>query len=535
MNATICSTALENERISEMLINASVVHYVLSESFPLISVGGSMRSLNVDYPLLFAGNAALDGHVAIVAPDCEATVEKPSESVLYVCFDEGTAERLSTLKCNYIQLSEKVSYDSVFNSLQATFMKFERLDVRLRACVSGHEGFGMLLDACSTSSGCAFVLIDDQFRAIARSVPDQKLVRAFNTSSKHASVAAPPASEELEADAIDLFMASRRYQHIRSSRKVFAVPGSEDLFMKNIFAGSVLVGSLAARHEGTKESASFVRYLLDYLAQFVSMMYGDLGSFGVADERSVQVKQGLIDASSGDSQAAARLERALIDDGHDSQAEYVILLVERSFTNEEHYEEGYLANRLESSLPHAHSFPYKGRLYVLADTFTRRNRASASFFDEIPVVARENLVRMAVSRSFSSMEWLGAAIMQADIAFEQGNAIHPTSWLYRFESYALGWLVAHARGDAIAETVCHPAIIALEKYDAQHQGNLVETMETFMRCRYSATSAAEKLFIARSTLLNRLERIRELTGVTFDDYDERLYLALSLALIKGAR
>ena len=38
------------------------------------------------------------------------------------------------------------------------------------------------------------------------------------------------------------------------------------------------------------------------------------------------------------------------------------------------------------------------------------------------------------------------------------------------------------------------------------------------------------LFVARSTLLNRLRRIRELTGIDLDDPDERLYLAISFAL-----
>ncbi len=44
--------------------------------------------------------------------------------------------------------------------------------------------------------------------------------------------------------------------------------------------------------------------------------------------------------------------------------------------------------------------------------------------------------------------------------------------------------------------------------------------------------AARELYIARSTLLDRLERIQELTGFHVDaDMVERMYMALSLYLL----
>ena len=73
------------------------------------------------------------------------------------------------------------------------------------------------------------------------------------------------------------------------------------------------------------------------------------------------------------------------------------------------------------------------------------------------------------------------------------------------------------------------------RYDEEHGSDLLLTLRTFVECRYNATLASERLFVARSTLLNRLERIEQLVEVDLDDFDSRLYLALSLYLLRESR
>ena len=73
------------------------------------------------------------------------------------------------------------------------------------------------------------------------------------------------------------------------------------------------------------------------------------------------------------------------------------------------------------------------------------------------------------------------------------------------------------------------------RYDEEHGSDLLSTLRTFVECRYNATLASERLFVARSTLLNRLERIEQLVEVDLDDFDSRLYLALSLYLLRESR
>ena len=73
----------------------------------------------------------------------------------------------------------------------------------------------------------------------------------------------------------------------------------------------------------------------------------------------------------------------------------------------------------------------------------------------------------------------------------------------------------------------HPAAVLLSAYDEKHGSELSATLREFLRnnCGYVAT--AQALHIHRSTLLYRLERITELTGIDLEDDQTRLLLQLT--------
>ena len=81
------------------------------------------------------------------------------------------------------------------------------------------------------------------------------------------------------------------------------------------------------------------------------------------------------------------------------------------------------------------------------------------------------------------------------------------------------------------DSLLHPAYVALRDYDSVHGTRLLETAECFMECKYNVTHAADKLGIHRSSMLSRLDRIREIGEINWDDRDERLLLALTFALV----
>lgn len=69
---------------------------------------------------------------------------------------------------------------------------------------------------------------------------------------------------------------------------------------------------------------------------------------------------------------------------------------------------------------------------------------------------------------------------------------------------------------------------ALIEYDRAQHTNLVETLAAYFAHKGNLTQTAEALFIHRNTLLYRMERIREISGLDLDNPETRLGVELAL-------
>ena len=61
---------------------------------------------------------------------------------------------------------------------------------------------------------------------------------------------------------------------------------------------------------------------------------------------------------------------------------------------------------------------------------------------------------------------------------------------------------------------------------------MCETLRCFVKMDFNGVHTAQALFIHRGTLLYRLGRIQELTGVQWASWKDKMYLALSVLLLE---
>lgn len=504
-----------------MKLDANAVCYLLAHEFSHVEgLVPASRSL-VDYPLIYDEHATMSGHVVLVPVGVTPAAGPTMHNVVCVCMDEESAQACVDAGFSTVLVRDAVSMSHLNNRMQAMFVRNERLDTQLQAYVDTYAGFQTLLDACTKTLGCSCALVDERYQLICR--------------SEGAPVGELP-TDLLggfpDEDVVDLFMASPEYCHMRESRKVFAFPGADELFLRNVFADDQLVGMLAMPHDGSKLGARYTRFMLDYIAEYVEAMYARIGSFGIVGVGSQQLHAALGRAFRGEAVDVAALDRMLTAEHGEGPVNLVVLRLERSFTYEGLGELDYLARRIELTWPHVHCVVLDDGLFSLVNLAAKGRDTQGDFLQNVTVFARDALAKVGVSRPFASCAQMSVARIQATAALEQGDAENPTHWVHRFDDYALSWLVAHGSKGLPVECVSHPAINVLMRYDEAHGTELVRTLRVFMECRYNATEAAEKLFVARSTLLNRLARISEIAHVNLDSFEERIYLGISLALLR---
>lgn len=506
-----------------MNITGDAVYHLLSRAFDDVTYGpqGSRAlSLTIDYPILYDAAANMSGH-AVLVPDHERPEKGPLfRDVLAICSSATLASWFCERDIPYVCVGG-VTFPQLYNHMQRDAVAHERLDAQLKAHLESYAGFHPLLDAITDTFGCSCTLLDKDYRRVCYSVGHDLLDKTGSVLSD---------ASMFEEENADLFMASDEYGSLRTTRKVFFPPGSSSLLARNVFYHDDLVGTLLMVHDGETGTARFVRFLLNYLAPFVEQMYNRLGSFAREFTKADSIRNSLVSLFSGGRVDTANIDRLLARGGHSQGVRYTLLLIDRSFSHEGVEGLHYLVRRISQSWRRSYAFVAEEELYVLIYMGDSEGAHAQALRTDIPELLRDVMAKAGVSRLFTSASSLEAARFQARAALEQGNADNPTFWYYHFEDYALPWLLAHGVGNTPVEYVCHPAVTQLLRYDEETGSSLLKTLEMFMRCRYNASMAAQQLFVARSTLLARLERIEELTGVNLERLEERTYLALSLQL-----
>ncbi|KGK86498.1 sugar diacid utilization regulator [Desulfosporosinus sp. HMP52] len=75
-------------------------------------------------------------------------------------------------------------------------------------------------------------------------------------------------------------------------------------------------------------------------------------------------------------------------------------------------------------------------------------------------------------------------------------------------------------------------LLVLMEHDKINEADLLKTLEIFLDCNGNASKAAKKLFIHYKTILYRLERIKEITGMDLETNEHRLEIEMGLKIIR---
>ena len=75
-------------------------------------------------------------------------------------------------------------------------------------------------------------------------------------------------------------------------------------------------------------------------------------------------------------------------------------------------------------------------------------------------------------------------------------------------------------------------VTPLLAYDRKRGSDLLKTLSVYFDTGANASETADRLFLHRNSLLYRLERIQELTGLDLKEPDARLALQLGLLAIR---
>jgi len=163
-------------------------------------------------------------------------------------------------------------------------------------------------------------------------------------------------------------------------------------------------------------------------------------------------------------------------------------------------------------------------LHGLVLLCNRRILENDSGFNQVLSWLSQISYGVGISNDFFEITDIPVMFHQAYVALTDG--INEAGAVNHFKDHVMTYLIDLIKKED-ENVLAHPLLNALSNYDAHHGSRLYETLFVFLKNERRLSETAAELNIHRSTLIHRLERIKELLTVSLDDFETRTHLLLA--------
>ena len=296
-----------------------------------------------------------------------------------------------------------------------------------------------------------------------------------------------------------------------------------NLWINGNYMGRICINEL----QSLIKSSDFL--VLDYLGTFLEICLRhhllfslNLGS-NVADFFTNLLDRKITDIKS--------VQNALLFFDWDPHDTYLVLRMENDQKSMKVHSSAATLGQIETQIPASHAFLYEQGI-VIVTNLSYNHLSVSDVISRLAIILREGLFKMGVSSEFTDFAFFHQGYEQSVTALKFGKKSGSMIWCYRFDDFMLEYIAEQSLSSLSTEMLCSQKLKALQKYDAENHTEFYHTLEVYLTLERNVLQTAKTLFIHRSTLFYRLERIQKITKTNLDDPKERLILLLSFYLLK---
>lgn len=211
--------------------------------------------------------------------------------------------------------------------------------------------------------------------------------------------------------------------------------------------------------------------------------------------------------------------------------EYLCLVYQVTYLDQKNLTANTICSYMEEWYPYTCSFLFQDEI-VNFFNLTKAGTDVEALGSRLKYFIRESFLKAGYSRVMEGHSNLRRQYVQARVALDVGSRVKSYLWIHHFDAVAFPYLLEQCTKRLPGYMVCHPGLLKLRETDRSQHTEYYRTLQVYLEENESATQAARRLFIHRSTFLYRLERIQELLDSELQDPEERLYLSFSYRLLE---
>lgn len=189
-----------------------------------------------------------------------------------------------------------------------------------------------------------------------------------------------------------------------------------------------------------------------------------------------------------------------------------------------------ICSYIESTVPGSCAIEFRGNaiVYINWDLCTLTDSEVAQ---RLAGFIRDSMLNAGYSRKLTGHFNLQRQYVQASLALTVGRRKSPSQWIHQFNEIALVYMLDQTTRKLPAYMLAHEKLLVLKNMADSNDSPLYQTLRVYLENHQNLTKTSEDLFIHRSTLLYRLEKIQALMHCNFDNPEEVLYLLLSFRIM----
>ena len=500
-----------------MKLNADILFDNLPAQFEARMDGPKEERLLLGRPRLYEGmeQPFRAGTLTIVRAERLPQRAHAEPGAVIICLGSSPRIKRYQDRCTVIKTSGVCDFYQLFNSVQEIFDRYDAWDADLAGIADGDADIPRMLTRSEEVLDRSLLAIDKDFRVIGISEHSTANAALY----KHDSMR----SQNLDLELFDRFIGVHDLSMEQQDPFMIEVLGSStlnyNLYDDGIYAGCVTVeyGSRAHRESDGPILKVLGDHIIRALRQLSALEADDRGTI----RRAVQ---DLVEGYPLDSVGRDLFERAA------SQRRFVCMRLKLS-NRLANLPIGYIRNMVESMFPKSITFEHHRNSvvsFIDLDELDRKRPYIDAIRDAIDPYISTMGMSAGISDPVRDLVQARLYYLEANIALENGELFAPSETIHTFQDHALEDMIVGSLGELPLDMLCPDGLRRLMEHDEESTTSYIETLRIYLDNNTNITKTANDLFVHRSTLLERLSRIKRELDVDLDDPDTQLRIRMLL-------
>ena len=431
-------------------------------------------------------------------------------------------EKVDSLLCSVIEMEETECWEHIFNYIQNIFIRYTSWSQKLEDILNGGGGLHELCVSAMDFFQNPLYIHDNNFYVLAMPTwvvgmgniqVDENSGNIFFSQEKIQKLQKSP--EYIET-------LSTRGAHIWEPSY-----GTHRMLYTNIWTSDHHYCGRFLLHELNRSLKPGDFLMVNHFATFLRMAF-DRNLFKRNDVTSFE--KIIVKLIKGEPVEQRYLVKRLEMLGWKLTHEYICLKIEIQKESKEILRHQKICSSMNIILKDALSISVENGAFSISNlSLSRYSRTELPM--KLDSLCREMNLTMGCSNHFYDFTEVGEYSRQAEKAIQLGLQRTNTENFFYFSDYVLDYIISHFTEEFSVRSICSDSILTLEEFDRKKGTEYIETLACYLKNGCNQTPTANDLFIHRSTLMYRLERIKKLAGIDLEDSDTRLLIQISMRLL----